>query len=94
MKKSDWNVFRENGLLVLDLPTRRLGVFANRSGQVVLVTKDDGESVFCLNLDEVGPVIAALQSSLKHALEIDAELTAEYVAFEAISNAMKGSENA
>lgn len=83
---------RVDGRVVMDFPARKLAVYPNTSGQVVLLGEIDGESAhFEVSPEEVAALIAALQRSASEAMEMGRHLEAEYQTHVALEKA-KGAD--
>lgn len=86
---NDFEEQRADGRLVLDYPARKLMVYPNTSGHVVLVCEEDGQRV-CLLIDpdEIGLVCGAMLQASVEAKRISNALSSEYEAHMVISSAM------
>lgn len=74
-----WQAARDAGFMLVDAPARKIAVFANTSGQVVLATSEDGEQcVSTICADEIELLEGLLRQAKEAALEIDAEYQAEH----------------
>jgi hypothetical protein len=83
---------KADGRVVMDFPGRKLAVYPNTSGHVVLLSEMDGEGAYFEVLpEEVVALIAALQRAGAEALETGRELNAEYQTHLALEKA-KGAE--
>lgn len=70
---------KAEGRLVVDFPGRKLAVYANASGQVVLRSWVDGEEhVEVIEPSEADPLCAALGHAAFEAFEVEQALMAEY----------------
>lgn len=58
-----WDDMRESGFILVDAPARKIAVFGNTSGQIVIAIEDDGSRVLTtVCLDE----LSDLQGLLAH----------------------------
>ena len=79
-----WQAARDAGFMLVDAPARKIAVFANTSGQVVLATSEDGERcVATVCADEIELLEGLLRQAKSSALEVDAEYRAEHVIWRA-----------
>lgn len=77
--KLDWAAAAAEGHVVVNYPARKLAVFANTSGQVAIVSEDDGQqSVLCLDFEEALEAISAIAKAARVAADRAAEMFAEY----------------
>ena len=83
---------RADGRVVVEFPGRKLAVYPNTSGQVVLLSEIDGEGAyFEVQPEEVVALIAALQRAGSEALVTGRQLNAEYQTHVALEKA-KGAD--
>lgn len=88
MNNSTFNDFRDSGDLVVDYPSRKIAVYANASGHVVLMCQEDGVCMHQLvTPEEIDQLCAALKRAGKEAQPIADSMQAGYEAFVAISKA-------
>lgn len=83
MSKNEWLRFwqkmRDAGFMLADAPARKIAVFANTSGQVVLAASEDGaQCVATVCVDEIELLEGLLRQAKAAALEVDAEHRAEH----------------
>lgn len=84
-----WQEMRNKGLVLVDTPDRKLAIYANQLGLVVLATHEDGNTHICtIDPSEIGRVTAALLSAQVDAQELSDEIDTEYRAHLAINKAM------
>lgn len=83
---------RADGRVVMEFPGRKLAVYPNTSGQVVLLGEIDGESAhFEVQPEEIASLIAALQRAGSEALVTERQLNAEHQTHVALEKA-KGAD--
>lgn len=89
MNPNFWQDMRDNEFILVDAPARKLAVFANQSGEVVMASLEDGYThITTIEPNEIGNLIAALNFAKGEAqLFLDA-IEPEYQAHVAISKAM------
>ena len=86
--KFDWVDAAQDGHVLLDYPARKVAVFANQSGEVVVVSEHDGvESVVALELEEALHMVAMLRDAIDDAAPISRRVGAEFAAFQLIQKA-------
>lgn len=88
MTKNEWLDFwqnmRENELMLIDAPSRKIAVFANESGQIVLATSEDaGQCITTICSDEIGDFEELLSRAKSAAFEIDAARHADFAIWRA-----------
>jgi hypothetical protein len=82
------NELRADGRMVVDAPARKVAVYANGSGCVVLLTVDTGERrYFDVTWEEVPAVCSALMRAAREAAEISGYNEAQYATYLAIEQA-------
>lgn len=88
MSKNEWLRFwqdmRDEGSMLIDAPARKIAIFANTSGQVVLAVSEGGEqcaSAVCP--DEIELLEVLLSRAKATALGIDAAYQTEHVIWRA-----------
>lgn len=80
---------RDNQFILVDLPARKLAVFANDSGQVVTASLEvERTHIGLIEPEEVARVVAALLAAQIDAQEVAKAIEPDYLAYEAISKAM------
>ncbi len=83
-----WDHMREHGFILIEYPARKLAVFSNDCGQVVIAAQDDGvTSLSVLEADEVHDMAAALLKAGTNAKAISVEMAAGHDAHCAIEKA-------
>lgn len=88
MSAPNWSDLREDGRVIVDAPARKLAVYSNPVGHVVLLSVDDGQDTYTdICPDEIPALLAALHRAAAEAIQTDRVLTAEYAAFRAIEKA-------
>jgi hypothetical protein len=86
-----WEDVKDFARVVYDYPSRKLAVYAEEAGLVVLFSVEDGESKYSIaRADEIPALVNALCAAGEEAAEIERRRDAEYVTFGAIEKA-KGS---
>jgi len=86
MNQSDQ--LRDEGCFVIDYPDRKVCVYVNETGEVVLMVEEDGESIYtACDHKEIPALCAALMLAAQQAKPISDALTAEYGAFRVIEKA-------
>lgn len=86
MKKEFWDEMREHDFLLIDASKRKIAIFPNQSGQVVLAVEEDGKS--CISTicgDEVAEFLERFKNAAKPALEKASAIEADYAIFVARS---------
>ena len=79
MKKNFWDGIRDAGYLLVDAKSRKVAVFPNTIGMVVLATTQDNKECICtLDVSEIDDLIKLLQEAKTEAEPMDAELQAVY----------------
>lgn len=79
ISKKFWQSMRTEGFIVLDAPTRKVAVFANQSGEVVLATQEDKrQCITTLTPVEVSGLVTALVRARIVAKPIEAAIKADY----------------
>ena len=74
-----WQEMRENDFMLVDAPARKIAVFSNTSGMIVLAVEDDGQQVITeICFDEMSEFEALLASAKDTAMAITAENEAEF----------------
>lgn len=74
-----WQDMREEGLMLVDAPARKIAIFPNNSGQVVIASSEDGmQCIATICPDEFDALDALLQSAKQSAIEIDSGHHAEF----------------
>jgi hypothetical protein len=80
---------REDGLLLVDHESRKVGVIANLTGDVVLIAQEDGQRIaVTFDPKEIDSLCAALQQHKRKAIATMNTLEAEYETFTAIQRAI------
>ena len=83
---------KADGRVVLDHPGRKLAVYPNTSGHVVLLGEIGGDSMhFEVQPEEVAALIAAIHRAGTEALATERQLNAEYQTHVAVEKA-KGAD--
>lgn len=89
MNPNFWQDMRDNEFTLTDAPTRKLAVFVNQSGEVVLASLEDGcTHITTIEISEIGNLIAALNVAKGEAQLVLDAIEPQYQAHEAISKAM------
>ena len=74
-----WQEMRENDFMLVDAPARKIAVFSNTSGMIVLAVEDDGQQVITeICFDEMSEFEALLASAKDTAMAITAQNEAEF----------------
>lgn len=91
LNQLQWDDLREQDFVVIDYSARKLAVYPNTSGQVMVASEVDGV-LTCLDVEpeEVAALIAALQRALPKAREDAARMSAEYQTHGALEKARTG----
>lgn len=85
------NELRADGRMVVDAPRRKLAIYANVSGEVILLSVTDGIAhYFDVDSEEVTALLAAAARAGAEAREIRLHNDAQYEAYVAIENAKEG----
>jgi hypothetical protein len=89
LNEADFSDFREEGALPVDHPGRKLAIYANPAGQVVLLSSESGLPIqyTVLEPEEVTAVCSALLRAATEAKALAENVQAEYQTFLAIENA-------
>ncbi len=88
MTEEFWDDMREEGFLVVDAPDRKVAIFANTSGDVLLATLMDGQTqALTLEPDEVADVVIKLVNAGREASVTSKKRNSEFVAHLAIEKA-------
>lgn len=88
MDNSIFDDLRGSGDVVIDYPARKIAVYANTSGHVVLLCQDGDEQMLqMIDPDEIGELCAALMRAGKQARPISDAIEADFEAFTAIAKA-------
>ncbi len=91
MDNSIFDDLRDSGHVVVDYPGRKIAVYANTSGHVVLLCQEGGEQMCqMVEPDEIGDLIAALAHAANQAKPIADSMCADFEAFTAIAKAQGG----
>lgn len=91
MKTNFWQDMRNNEFILVDAQTRKLAVFANQSGEVVMASLEDGYThVTTIEPNEIGNLIASLNAAKVEAQLFRDAIEPELQAHVAISKAMGG----
>lgn len=89
MNPNFWQDMRDNEFILVDAKTRKLAVFANQSGEVVMASLEDGYThISTIEPDEIGNLIAALIAAKAEAQLFRDAVEPQYQAHVAISKAM------
>lgn len=89
MKATFWQEMRDEGFILVDAPSRKVAVFPNQSGEVVLASLEDSTTHICMiEPDEIGEIVAALITAKLDANAILDAIEPAYEAHVAISKAM------
>lgn len=84
----NWEDANEAGHVVVECPSRKLAIYANLSGQVVLAHCDDGvDAVTLIEADEFDEVLGFLLKAMTEARSIACNQDAEFETHEAIGRA-------
>jgi hypothetical protein len=77
----DFESLKANGRLVVDFPARKLAIFPNEDGQIVVRSwmGDDEEGVAILEPSEIEPLVDALRMSGHEAFAIEQRMSADYL---------------
>jgi hypothetical protein len=79
---------REDGRLIIDFPKRKVMIYPNEAGSIVLMCEEDDQRCFVMiEVGEIDAICAALVASRKVAAPIAAEMDAQYETFQAIEKA-------
>ena len=79
-----WEDMRESGFIIVDAPARKIAVFGNTSGQIVIAIEDDGIRVLTtVCLDELSDLQGLLARAQESAFEIDIANQAEFAIWNA-----------
>ena len=91
MTRIDWKEAANLGFVLVDFPARKVAVFANQSGRIVIATEVDGEASFVdVEVDEAVRLVALVRDAIDDAVPVARKFDAEYAAFNAIENARHG----
>lgn len=89
MKTNFWQEMRDNEFILVDAPSRKLAVFPNLTGLVVVASLEDSYTHICtIEADEVANVVAALLSAQIEAQKTLDAIEPEYQTHLAITKAM------
>ena len=89
MKKDFWQDMRDEGFILMDAPDRKLAVFPNDIGFVVIASHEDHKThISTVESDEVGALVAALLAAQERAQQIFDAIEPEYQTHLAITKAM------
>lgn len=92
MSAPEWNELKADGRVVFDYPCRKLAVYPNTSGHVVLLGEIGSDSMhFEVQPEEVAALIAAIHRAGAEALATERQLNAEYQTHVAVEKA-KGAD--
>lgn len=73
-----WQDMREEGLMLVDAPARKIAIFPNDSGQVVIASSEDGmQCIATICSDEFDAFNALLKSAKESAIAFEAGRHAE-----------------
>ena len=79
-----WEDMRENEFILVDAPARKIAIFCNTSGQIVIAIEDDGRRVLTtVCLDELSDLQGLLARAHESAFEIDTANQAEFAIWNA-----------
>jgi hypothetical protein len=78
MKATFWQEMRNEGFILVDAPKRKIAVFPNTCGMLVIAAEDDGKCIATIDVDEVDALIELLKSAKEVAAPIDADIQAKY----------------
>lgn len=79
MTNQFWQNMRREGFMVADCPARKIAVFPNQSGQVVVAVRQDGlDCIATLDAEELDAFMAKFKDASEIAVELDAVITASY----------------
>lgn len=79
---------REEGRFVVDFNGRKVAIYPNEMGDVVLMVEEDGERVYtACSYDEIPALCAGLMLAAKEAKPTADRINAEYGAFHVIEKA-------
>ncbi len=88
MKQEFWSELRKNDFLVVDAPARKIAVYPNRDGMVVIAISDNGKDCTTeLQLSEVRGFLSRLAVAEHFAGLIKKKMDAEYGAHLAVEKA-------
>lgn len=83
-----WDDLRADGRVVVDAPARKLAVYSNKYGDVVLMSLEDGSVHHAsVSPNEVTALLRELMRASGEAKAIGQELNAEYVTHQAVEKA-------
>lgn len=88
MNDEFWEDMREEGFMVVDCPDRKVAIFANTSGHVLMATlMDDKTQALTLEPEEVADVIAKLAGAKREAAVTGRQRDSEFSAYLTIEKA-------
>lgn len=88
MSAPAWNELKAHGAVVADLPARKLAIYANPFGQVVMLSVEDGRGHYIeVDSAELAHFAEVFAKAAQEALGISHKRDADYEAFLAIENA-------
>jgi len=88
MNKKFWEDMRANGFLLVDAEQRKIAIFANEGGELVIASYEGkGSCVSTICPTEFARLDELISDAKKIALDIDANLSADYKAHEVICKA-------
>lgn len=91
MTRIDWKDAAERGFVLVDFPARKVAVFANQSGEVVIASEVDGEvSAVAVDVEEALRLVALVRDAIDDAVPVSRRLDAEFAAYNAIEDARQG----
>ena len=84
MNENFWDEMREQDFTLVTAPARKLAVFPNSCGMVVLVTEGEDEKCITeIDVSEIDEFIALLKAAKLVAKQLDAEIQADYAIYRA-----------
>ena len=83
-----WIDLKADGRVVVDARARKLAVYPNQSGQVVMLSVEDGVAMYStVEPDEIPALVSALLAANVEASKLQLEFESSYAAFQAIQQA-------
>ena len=81
MKLPNWDELRAHGYMVVDGPQRKLAVYPNYAGQVVMAYQEGADVTTCLRIGvhEMQALMSAMANANDQAVEVACELHAAEV---------------
>lgn len=88
MSAPDWNELKADGRVVFDFPKRKMAIYPNPGGGVILLTVDDGKSnYFDIYQGDFAATLELLHLAMREAKTIDDGIQADYVTHQIIEKA-------